>query len=551
MKSRKAVKKTDPAVVAPRKTRQAIQRREKELGEVSDFQSVKIRVIEEVDGPNELVIHSGATNSGKTYDSLVALAETGNGVYAAPLRMLAREAYEKLVVMCGESQVGLITGEEHINTDAPIICATTEAAPLTGDIAVIDECHWLSDKDRGWAWTRLLISGRFKTIHAITDPSAVNLILSLVPDALTTEVIRHERLGELHYGGKVPVHKLPAGSAVVTFSRRSVHAIADHLTAMGRKPAVLYGALPPNARRNQIEKLVSGEADIIVTTDVIGHGINLPLTAVALAETWKFDGTERRPLHLWEAAQILGRAGRYGHGSDAGYTYTVTGLPWFDGNEKLVQTATQAAAGVIPTNMQDLTVAPLRPVFGELAVTSTAELLDAVDAWALTAQRASTFLPLTGFNSKLIRDRVRVWRGMTVVKTVEPLSVWKAASCPVDDDTLALVGLLASHHHENSCDRLGNYRQRAENPGRTLGSAEAAARLARDLRTLTSTLGDLPGLTKVEAGQIEELASLVVVARLSNDVGASGIGTCGVCHSLCPPWFGLCETCHQQGYMVA
>lgn len=527
------------------------ERRAKELGGVSEFQQVRIRVVDEHEGPNELVIHAGPTNSGKTHDSLLALAEAGSGVYAGPLRMLAREAYERLSTMVGPRQVGLITGEESINPDAPIICATAEAAPLTGAVAVIDECHWLGDKDRGWAWTRLLVAGRYDSIHAITDPSAVSLITRLVPDALDIEVVTHERLGTLEYGGVTPVHKLPEGSAVVAFSRRGVHAIADHLKAMGRRPAVLYGALPPHTRRDQVTKLISGEADIIVCTDVIGHGINLPLTAVALAETWKFDGTERRRLELWEAAQILGRAGRYGHTDEAGRTYTVTGLPWFSDDDKFITQGTRAAAGLEPTRMKNLTLAPLRPMFGELSVSSTKDLLDAIDAWAITADRAGEVLPLTGFNTRVIRDRVKSWRGMNALKTIDPRDVWQAASCPMDDDTLALVGLLALHGSKQGIARLEHYRDRAADTGRTLGSAEAAARTARDLRTLTHSLGDLPSLTVTQAEKLEDKAALTVTKRLSGSVGASGFGQCGVCGDSCMPWFGLCEACHSRGCLTA
>lgn len=542
---------------APRNQRRAevnqrsAERRAAELGEVSAFQSVRIRVVEDRPGPNELIVHAGPTNSGKTHDSLLALAEAGSGVYAGPLRMLAREAFERLSSMCGERRVGLITGEERINADAPIICATAEAAPLTGSVAVIDECHWLSDKDRGWAWTRLLIAGGYGSIHAITDPSAVQLITRLVPDALDVQVIHHERLGGLDFAGVVPVHKLPEGAAVVAFSRRGVHAIADHLKSMGRRPAVLYGALPPHTRRDQVAKLISGEADIIVCTDVIGHGINLPLTAVALAETWKYDGTERRRLHLWEAAQILGRAGRFGHTDEVGRTFAVTGQRWFSDDDKFIAQATRAAAGLESTRMERPCAAPLRPVFGELSVSGVKDLIDAIDAWALTAERASAVLPLTGFDSKAIRNRVKAWRSMAAIRNVDPRDVWQAATCPIDDDTLALVGLLALHGSPQGIARLEHYRNRAADTGKTVGSAEAAASTARDLRTLTHSLGDLPGLSVDEAERLEDKASVTVTKRLAAGIGKSGFGKCGVCGDACMPWFGLCDACYARGCRAA
>jgi ATP-dependent RNA helicase SUPV3L1/SUV3 len=264
--------------------------------------------------PDEVVFHLGPTNSGKTYDSLQALAATGSGVYAAPLRQLAHEAYAKLSTQLPPGTVGLSTGEEEIDPHAPIVCCTVEKAPARGELLVLDESHWIADPDRGHHWARLLLTGEYRVMHLISAAEAHPLLEPLVADARHVTVVDHERLSRLDVlRAPVRADGVRPQTLVVAFSRKAVYAVAAELDQhRPGKVGVLYGALPPATRREVIERFTDGELEVLVTTDVIGHGINVPATTVLFAETTKFDGTERRPLRSWETAQIAGRAGRYG-----------------------------------------------------------------------------------------------------------------------------------------------------------------------------------------------------------------------------------------------
>ena len=528
----------------------------KQMENASQGQTLRIRVLTDTPGPDTFTIHAGPTNSGKTYMALAALAEAGQGVYAGPLRMLAREAYTKLCAMLGPENVGLITGEEQENPDAPVICATAEAAPLhTGGVLVVDECHWISDPQRGWAWTRLLVSGQFQHIHAITDPAAADLVASLVPDAKTTTRIYHPRLSTLSYQGTVPITDLPKGSAVVAFSRVSVLALAELLQAAGRRPAVLYGALPPIARLSQIQRLIDGDADIIVTTDVIGHGINLPLTAVALAETEKFDGESRRTLYKWEAAQILGRAGRYGHGTEIGETYSVTGPAWLTSPPWFIEAATSAAAGLTPTEWVIPSNAPIRPTLGELNVSNPHDLPTAVRAFAITTRKAAERIPIAPFNADPVLTRLNLV--LPLLPPDDPMrvpvhTIWNLIMCPIDDDELitVVVGVLTGS--KTARIHLEDIIKRAQTRyGDPLTRAETAAAYARNLRAVLVAVGDLPNLTMRDAMEWEETAGNVIVKTLMKTSTNQKYGKCASCGKECPPWFPTCHDCHlknQWGY---
>ncbi len=147
--------------------------------------------------PQRVVFHLGPTNSGKTYESLQALAAVGSGVYAAPLRQLAHEAYAKLSAVLPAGTVGLSTGEEEIDPGAPIVCCTVEKAPPAGELLVLDESHWVADPDRGHHWARLLLTGAYREMHLISAAEALLLLKPLVADAVETEIVVHKRLSRL------------------------------------------------------------------------------------------------------------------------------------------------------------------------------------------------------------------------------------------------------------------------------------------------------------------------------------------------------------------
>jgi ATP-dependent RNA helicase SUPV3L1/SUV3 len=304
-----------PAQVAAVRARQAAQRRKDERKAAREAEQAAERMreqreravaararahIPERTADAAVTLHLGPTNSGKTHEAIALLAanaEAGRtGVYAAPLRMLAFEAYERLRTRLGAERVGLRTGEEHLNPDAPVLCCTAEAAPTDGDFLVVDEAHWLADEDRGHAWTRLLLGGAHTDVHVCAAPEAEDLLRKLFAPGTDITVLRHARHGTLSRADEFRAATLPSASAVVAFSRKAVLALHRELLEAGRSATVLYGAMPPAARREQIRRLSEGEVDVIVTTDVIGHGVNLPLCAVAFAETGKYDGRSRREL---------------------------------------------------------------------------------------------------------------------------------------------------------------------------------------------------------------------------------------------------------------
>src|SRR5438105_9779803 len=295
-----------------------------------------VRLPQRTTEPETVIAHLGPTNSGKTHDALRFLVEHGRGVYAAPLRMLAQEAHRRLSAELGEDAVGLVTGEERVNPGAPIVCCTAEMAPMRGETLVLDEVQWAEDDERGSAWTRLLLGGEYKHVLLLGAVEALPLVRNAFPDA---EVRFFERKAPLDWVGRRSIAGLRPGTVVVAFSRRAVIGLAGELNQLhpGRV-AALYGAMPLASRREEIDRFRSGAAEVCASTDVLGHGVNLPCRTLLFAETEKFDGHERRELEPWEIAQIAGRAGRFGF-HEVGHVGVLTGVPWAHPDPKLVQAA--------------------------------------------------------------------------------------------------------------------------------------------------------------------------------------------------------------------
>lgn len=260
------------------------------------------------------ILHVGPTNSGKTHDALEALRTAGSGVYLAPLRLLALEVGETL----RESGLAcsIVTGEEQsLMADASHVAETVELADLTQtyDIAVIDEAQMMADPDRGGAWTRAILGLDAPTIHVCTSPNAVPLLRKLIDccgDSM--EIVRHERQTTLTVEDE-PYDGTPQqGDAIIAFSRKQVIATAAALEDKGITTSVIYGALPWSARRFEAKRFRTGESKVLVATDAIGMGLNLPIRRIIFSETVKYDGYTERPLTGDEVKQIAGRAGRLG-----------------------------------------------------------------------------------------------------------------------------------------------------------------------------------------------------------------------------------------------
>ncbi len=263
------------------------------------------------------VLHIGPTNSGKSYEALEALKEAETGVYLAPLRLLAYEKYEEL----NEAGVycSLKTGEEEITVPGAMIRSSTiEILDFTREyeLAVIDEAQMVADPQRGSAWTMALLGIRAETIHVCLAPEAQQVILDIIEACDDTYELRyHERLVPLvtrEYSKSVFPSSAKRGDAFIVFSRRDVHAAASELQRNGYRCSVIYGNLPYDVRREEVKRYINGDTDIVVATDAIGMGLNLPIKRIIFLEMTKFDGVQRRYLQPSEIRQIAGRAGRYG-----------------------------------------------------------------------------------------------------------------------------------------------------------------------------------------------------------------------------------------------
>jgi ATP-dependent RNA helicase SUPV3L1/SUV3 len=268
------------------------------------------------------ILHIGPTNSGKTFQSLERLKEAEHGLYLGPLRLLALEVYERLHEAGVPST--MLTGQECMeDPDSRVTASTIEMADYDQlyDIAVIDEAQMMADAERGHSWTRAILGIRAREIHICTSPTAEQVLLHLIDLCHDTcEIRRYERKTALiceDQPFQFP-EDLQDGDALIVFSKRAVMDVAGRLEAQNIDASVIYGSLPPEIRRRQMHLFGSGKTKVVVATDAIGMGLNLPVRRIVFVQTEKFDGTRRRPLNVSEIKQIAGRAGRYGI-YDTGY----------------------------------------------------------------------------------------------------------------------------------------------------------------------------------------------------------------------------------------
>lgn len=262
------------------------------------------------------ILHVGPTNSGKTYAAVQSFKENLSCTYLAPLRLLAYEQFESL------NRNGIIcsmrTGEEHIDIPgANCMASTIEMADLenTVDVAVIDEGQLINDPSRGGAWTAALLGLQAREIHVCMAPEAEKLYKKLIRECGdTVEVVKHERLCPLtiEKGNFTFPKDVQDGDALIVFSRKDVHAVASELQRRHIKTSVIYGKLPYDVRHSQAADFTNGTTNVLVATDAIGMGLNLPIKRVVFLMMEKFDGTKKRPVLPEEIRQIAGRAGRKG-----------------------------------------------------------------------------------------------------------------------------------------------------------------------------------------------------------------------------------------------
>ena len=274
-----------------------------------------------------VIVHLGETNTGKTYNAVERLKLAKNGVYLSPLRILALENYEKLNnenIVCN-----LLTGEEEIIKEgATHTSCTIEKLNIKKeyDIAIIDEIQMIDDPQRGDAWTRALLGLRCEEIHLCGALNAKEVVEKILKDCNDEfEFKEYKRSIPLEVEGKNFDHKeAEEGDAIVVFSKKKVLQIAEQYSSEGIKVSIIYGDLPPEVRRKQYDMFINKENKVLITTDAIGMGVNLPIKRIIFLDIQKFDGEEVRNLTSQEVKQVAGRAGRKGI-YEVGYVATVRG----------------------------------------------------------------------------------------------------------------------------------------------------------------------------------------------------------------------------------
>lgn len=270
----------------------------------------------------------GPTNTGKTHYAIDRMLAHRTGVIGLPLRLLAREVYDRIVKARGPSVVALVTGEERIVPDrVQYWVCTTEAMPeaIGADFVAIDEIQLCADPERGHVFTDRLLHARglHETLF-LGSETMRGAIAALVPRVQFT---RRDRFSELTWAGSKKTSRMPARSAIIGFSIDNVYAIAELLRRQKGGCAVVMGALSPRTRNAQVELYQNGDVDYLVATDAIGMGLNLDIGHVAFSATTKFDGRRMRHLFPHEIGQIAGRAGRHTQSGTFGVTGEASALP--------------------------------------------------------------------------------------------------------------------------------------------------------------------------------------------------------------------------------
>jgi len=254
----------------------------------------------------------GPTNTGKTHLAVERMCGHSSGLMGFPLRLLAREIYDRIVAVKGREQVALLTGEEKILPErARWFCCTAESMPTDRDFAFValDEAQLGADPERGHVFTDRMLHARGREETMILGSESLKpIVRTLLPEA---EIIARPRFSTLSYAGPAKLSRLPPRSAIVAFSAEQVYAVAEMLRRLRGGAAVVMGALSPRTRNAQVAMYQAGEVDYLVATDAIGMGLNMDVGHVAFAGLAKYDGARRRRLTVAEMAQIAGRAGRH------------------------------------------------------------------------------------------------------------------------------------------------------------------------------------------------------------------------------------------------
>ena len=270
---------------------------------------------------NKITAVLGPTNTGKTYLAIETMLSFDTGMIGFPLRLLAREVYDKIIQKVDPKKVALITGEEKIiPSNAKYFLCTVESMPIDKnlDFVGIDEIQMCSDHERGHIFTDRLFNLRGEKLTMFMGSSTIKNIISKLEGDI--EFINKERLSKLFYVGHKKISRIERKSAIIAFSTEEVYAIAELIRRQKGGAAIVMGSLSPKTRNAQVNLYQSGDVDYLVATDAIGMGINMDLDNVYFSNLKKFDGKKLRRLNLSEIGQIAGRAGRYLNDGSFGIT---------------------------------------------------------------------------------------------------------------------------------------------------------------------------------------------------------------------------------------
>ena len=270
---------------------------------------------------NKITAVLGPTNTGKTHLAIETMLSFDSGMIGFPLRLLAREVYDKIVKKIGLNKVALITGEEKIIPDnAKYYLCTVESMPIDKqlDFVGVDEIQMCADHERGHIFTDRLLNLRGTKLTMLMGSNTIKNIISKLNDDI--EFINRNRLSKLTYYGHKKISRIQRKTAIIAFSAEEVYAIAELIRRQKGGAAIVMGSLSPKTRNAQVELYQSGDVDFLVATDAIGMGINMDLDHVYFSNLKKFDGKKLRRLNLSEIGQIAGRAGRYLNDGSFGIT---------------------------------------------------------------------------------------------------------------------------------------------------------------------------------------------------------------------------------------
>ena len=263
----------------------------------------------------------GPTNTGKTYFAIETMLSFESGMIGFPLRLLAREVYDKIIKKINPNKVALITGEEKIiPSNAKYYLCTVESMPIDKNLefVAVDEIQMCADHERGHIFTDRLLNLRGEKLTMFLGSNTIKTIISKLNADI--EFIKKERLSKLSYVGHKKISRIDRKSAVIAFSTEEVYAIAELIRRQKGGAAIVMGSLSPRTRNSQVELYQSGDVDFLVATDAIGMGINMDLDHIFFSNIKKFDGKKLRRLNLSEIGQIAGRAGRYLNDGSFGIT---------------------------------------------------------------------------------------------------------------------------------------------------------------------------------------------------------------------------------------